>query len=522
MRGEWIRKPQGGASVIFVHGILSSGESCWLNANGTSWPRLLAEEDARSSLGIYVFTYETGIFSGTYRISDAVDALREHLRLDGVVNCRRLAFVCHSMGGIVVRKFIVEWAAELAREKKEIFLFLLASPSLGSEYASWLSPIAKVLGNSQGDALRFVRNNEWLSGLDKEFLNLKESRLLPIAGKELIEDKFIIFQHLFKRQVVEPFAGARYFGEPFKVPGSNHFSISKPENKDSIQHRLLCQFLKDYLEAVASQDGDQIDNVLTPATVGATSPVIVLPSIWAVNERDLDELFDHYEFNWPNVAISWPPACESLVKIIDDAIKRFDEEGAGLEGSEKFIREAPTKLADTLKERKLVESNLPDLVEMLRAFPLFYAKRAVRNHLLIADHFIHKDLAFIGSWTELARFGFKVPESLLSIATMSAEEAYNKIIIGEPHQFRKIYRARLENIGKFQIRWLSGGYIYVFASQDVFYRPFIDIKDDDSICSWLIPQVEYDRLSNNYAGKPETYREKWTITVVKDENGKEL
>lgn len=42
MQGEWIRRPQGtAASAVFVHGILSSGETCWLNVNGSYWPELL-------------------------------------------------------------------------------------------------------------------------------------------------------------------------------------------------------------------------------------------------------------------------------------------------------------------------------------------------------------------------------------------------------------------------------------------------------------------------------------------------
>ena len=243
MQGEWIRKPQGEASAIFVHGILSSGETSWRNENGSYWPELLKNEPELAPLGIYVFTYQTGIFSGSYRIGDIVDALKEHMRLDGVLKCNRLIFVCHSMGGIVVRKFIVERAAELIGAGKEIDLYLVASPSLGATYADWLSPIAQLFGHAQADALRFVRNNDWLKDLDKEFVNLKEGRTLKIKGKELIEDKFVVLPKLFGRQVVEPFSGAKYFGEQFKVPASDHFSIAKPGDKNAMQHRLLRQFI---------------------------------------------------------------------------------------------------------------------------------------------------------------------------------------------------------------------------------------------------------------------------------------
>ena len=52
MHGEWLRKPTGPTSVVFVHGILSSGEKCWRHANGAYWPELLNHEPDLASLGI--------------------------------------------------------------------------------------------------------------------------------------------------------------------------------------------------------------------------------------------------------------------------------------------------------------------------------------------------------------------------------------------------------------------------------------------------------------------------------------
>jgi pimeloyl-ACP methyl ester carboxylesterase len=225
MNGEWVRKPSRGTTVVFVHGIISTSEACWRHADGGYWPTLVAEEELLATVGVYVFTYRTDIFSGTYRLSDVVDALKEHARVDGVLDNDRIIFVCHSMGGIVVRKLLVERQYDFMSSNKVIGLFLIASPSLGSSYADWLSPLAILMGHSQASALGFVRNNEWLMDLDKAFTNLKEARTLDLHGKELIEDTFIVMRKIWRRQVVEPFSGARYFGEPYKVPGSDHFSI---------------------------------------------------------------------------------------------------------------------------------------------------------------------------------------------------------------------------------------------------------------------------------------------------------
>jgi pimeloyl-ACP methyl ester carboxylesterase len=246
---NWIRRPQNDLTVVFIHGINSS-EECWRNeATEAYWPDLLKENEALSSLGIYSFSYQTDLFSGTYNVDDVVGSLKAYLLLDGVIEYPRVIFVCHSMGGIVARRYLVQQENYDLKEKgvKEVGLFLVASPSLGAEYANLFREFAKILNHSQADALRFSQNNAWLNALDQDFLRLKEkSASLTIKGKELVEDKFRLLRvRLPMRQVVEPFSGAKYFPDPFRVPNSDHFTIAKPESREAIQHRLLCRFIRE-------------------------------------------------------------------------------------------------------------------------------------------------------------------------------------------------------------------------------------------------------------------------------------
>jgi pimeloyl-ACP methyl ester carboxylesterase len=229
-------------TVVFVHGFLSSA-GAWRHKNGTYWPKLLAEDLVTKKVGVYSFEYETDFFSGTYRLGDAVAALEARLRLDKVLGCKRLVFVCHSMGGIVVRRFIIRHQTELIDQSKEIGLFLIASPSLGSEYAAWLRPLARLFKHSQADVLRFCETNHWLLDLDDEFFDLKEQGRVRINGKELIEDKFIVRGIPWLRPVVPEFTGRRYFGKSYKVPGSTHFTIASVAGPNSDQHGLLVEFL---------------------------------------------------------------------------------------------------------------------------------------------------------------------------------------------------------------------------------------------------------------------------------------
>src|SRR5690606_5815405 len=248
MKGIWIRRPSDGLAVVFLHGVLSSGETCWTASSGAYWPSLLADEATLARVGVYVFSYETGLFSGSYRLGDIVDTLKELMRLDGLFDCRGVVFVAHSMGGIIARKLLVERATDFA--DCALGLFLVASPSVGSSYANFIAPLARLIGHTQADALRFSQQNAWLLDLDKEFTNLKEKRLPSIIGKELVEDKFILLPGLIRKQVVEPFAGAKYFGEAIKIAGSDHFTIAKPASADALQHRLLVLFLQEFSQSL--------------------------------------------------------------------------------------------------------------------------------------------------------------------------------------------------------------------------------------------------------------------------------
>jgi pimeloyl-ACP methyl ester carboxylesterase len=259
MKGSWIRRGDGDCAVVFLHGVLSDGDGCWRHTNGTYWPTLLSDAESLGSLGIYVFTYKTGFFSGTYRLGNVVDDLKEHLRLDRVFRRQgSIIFVCHSMGGIVARKFVVQQAAELIEMNVEAGLFLIASPSLGSEYATWLTPIARFFKHSQAEALRFSQTNAWLLDLDGEFQNLKESRRLALTGKELVEDNFILLPGVVRNQVVPPFSGAKYFGHAYKVPNSDHFSICKVSSAEDIQHRLLVQYISEFLSARRTREASSL------------------------------------------------------------------------------------------------------------------------------------------------------------------------------------------------------------------------------------------------------------------------
>jgi hypothetical protein len=74
---------------------------------------------------------------GTGRLGDAVDDLKERMRLDCLFDCRVIIFVAHCMGGILVRKLLVERAADFMNISLGLFWWL-RRPSVQIMPISWL------------------------------------------------------------------------------------------------------------------------------------------------------------------------------------------------------------------------------------------------------------------------------------------------------------------------------------------------------------------------------------------------
>jgi pimeloyl-ACP methyl ester carboxylesterase len=242
---NWIRKPEKNSlNVIFIHGF-NSDKNCWRHENNSYWPELL--KDTTSDIGICVFTYRTNFNTGFYSQSDIVDSLKEYFNIEKLFGSEEVIFVCHSMGGIVARRFLVNQQGTLMKKgPRRIGLFLVASPSLGSKFANTLYFISSAISHTQAQILRSSQDNLWLNDLDKDFINLRDSINLQIQGKELIEELPLFGKGIFKNQVVEPFSAARYFSDSFKVPCSDHITIAKPPDGDAIQHKLLISFIEDF------------------------------------------------------------------------------------------------------------------------------------------------------------------------------------------------------------------------------------------------------------------------------------
>jgi len=246
-----VRHPETDTSVVFVHGILSSGESCWTSKlTRAYWPELLSRDPNLQGVGIYDFSYRADFFNANFSPLDAANYLNEELHAEKLWKSKRLVFVCHSLGGIVVRQLLVNEKTNIVsrHHTQKIGLFLIASPSLGSKYANIVTSLLAVVGirNQEATSLKSGNDNTWLTTLDQHFMNILDRRELPIYGKELIEDETIDgIKRLSNEVIVAYYSGKRYFGDYYKVPDSNHITIAKPATEKADQHQSLIRFIQE-------------------------------------------------------------------------------------------------------------------------------------------------------------------------------------------------------------------------------------------------------------------------------------
>ncbi|HYK00673.1 MAG TPA: alpha/beta fold hydrolase [Thermoanaerobaculia bacterium] len=146
--------------IVFVHGIFGDGRTTWTNTTtGAYFPELLTADDAFAGASIWVHDFPSPKVAPSYSIDELADHLRRHLSHDNVLrNHRDVVFVAHSMGGLVVRAFLLKYRDLLAPGRVPI-LYFFSTPTTGADIASYtrllstnpqLGDMRKMLTNRSG------------------------------------------------------------------------------------------------------------------------------------------------------------------------------------------------------------------------------------------------------------------------------------------------------------------------------------------------------------------------------------
>lgn len=248
---SWVRDKKSDGVVVFVHGFLSSSAACWTargdgGAIQRSWPELLGRDSRFAHLDVFVAEYYTALTSASYSVPDCSRALYDVLSLggtSGVLARKHVIFICHSLGGVVLRHMLTT-RADGFREK-ELGIVLCASPSRGSRQANWSWVFNWALGN---EVLKQLRpNNPLLGDLHQRFKLFLSESSETIHGLELAEHKSERWGR-FGLWVSKDSAHA-YFHDQAVIPESTHSSIVKPRSRGDATYTKVAGWLEQHFSS---------------------------------------------------------------------------------------------------------------------------------------------------------------------------------------------------------------------------------------------------------------------------------
>jgi pimeloyl-ACP methyl ester carboxylesterase len=205
--------------IIFVHGIRDNGKGCWTARSQQYWPELVAHDPKLLDWDVYVYQYEDGV-----GIAELVPSMFQLLgEVNGVLEShKQVAFVAHSMGGLVVREFLLQYS-QLA--SKVPFIFLFGTPGEGSRIANWVRSVG--VKNDQVDDLTTIDTNTFLRSQNVRWVK-KPVAIKTLCGFETRTTMFL--------PVVPLESGSLLCDDKTVFIDGNHAQIVKPECILSLAH----------------------------------------------------------------------------------------------------------------------------------------------------------------------------------------------------------------------------------------------------------------------------------------------
>ena len=162
--------------IVFVHGVFGNADKTWHNdESGADWPTLVAKDVDFLSDEVYVVSYYTPHFRHAANIEETAQEVLQHLYDDGVLQHKRIYFVTHSMGGLIVKRILnmLDKPSRIADLRRIRAVLLISTPSQGAKVAdigSWISL------NPQLKDMKPIDFNTFLLSLENDYLYMLRER----------------------------------------------------------------------------------------------------------------------------------------------------------------------------------------------------------------------------------------------------------------------------------------------------------------------------------------------------------
>ena len=230
-RSFYVREdPARRIAIVFVHGGAGSAAKTWKHAEADQpWPAMMAGDEAFRGASIFVYSYATPWFKKALSIHELGVEMRTVLRDRGVLDHQELVFVAHSMGGLVVKAFLLTFRDYVQRTK---FAYFFGVPSKGTE----LTRVARYLTeNPQSREVVSVEAGSYLERqlIDWRTLHARAPRFPVYCAYETVPAP------VYGAIVVDFSSAIEGCFEPPEAIVADHREMVKPKSPETTAYVLL-------------------------------------------------------------------------------------------------------------------------------------------------------------------------------------------------------------------------------------------------------------------------------------------
>jgi pimeloyl-ACP methyl ester carboxylesterase len=232
--------------VVFVHGLWGDPngepESTWRpNPAARSWPETLLEDPAFAGWQTAVFDYPSEKLSG-FSIDEAASWLQDAINEPEIKAAPQIIFVGHSLGGLVVRRLLIDGSKEL-RERVRLLAFF-GTPTEGSVFAT--APILLTRNPGYSELAPITSPNRTLQKLKQQWGDQGLGALPAFCGYETQDYHGTLATRLVGKRIVEEASAVSLCrGGATSPVNGDHQDIVKPINDGKPNaHTLLRGWLR--------------------------------------------------------------------------------------------------------------------------------------------------------------------------------------------------------------------------------------------------------------------------------------
>ncbi|ETN87249.1 hypothetical protein NECAME_00108 [Necator americanus] len=227
--------------IVMIHGLCGGVAYTWRQKDHSSnivsdcWPKDWLPLDIPQPMRILGLNYPSYLmqFTGTMEsLQVRADRFKPQLEAAGVGK-RPVIFICHSMGGLLAKRLLLDLPA-LA--KKTVGILFIATPHRGSPIASWGYSIL----HPTEDVLLLLEENP----LNEDFFKISDK--IPVIVS-MVETKQSDLIGTAKGMIVPTQSAVYEKGAVYHIEEVHH-NVCKPSERTSPSYAVVLNFLRDSIQ----------------------------------------------------------------------------------------------------------------------------------------------------------------------------------------------------------------------------------------------------------------------------------